>query len=408
VLITLAVSLLCTVALAFVSAFGRYNTAEMTLEKLVKTLRAADVDTLLEDTELGLGERTERDIMQRGLEEYNQILSAFSSCSTEGLAQYRKLKQTVMLKGEEAFKKLPGETQRQIKDGSKDRWVLQAGLEALGPEARYGIDDPGVLMDEAQAARQVGRVGLEVLASQGVTDLPDLETLESWSKKAKPSQKALLARVRAAGQEAIDKILKDATSAGLKRLKGLNVRDRKSVQNASYRLWVVTKGIDLLDEQDRDMVSGPEMFLDTADEEDEARRLCLLILPPAQRALIEGRNYHDFMAKRDDYIHSTGKERYQRFLGALFKSCKYDVVESRLSGEDPLDLFRISKATLVVRWRECQGGARLLGEELTFRYEAGTWRFEASPQEPAPEPQPPPAEQKPAAEPPAPDSGGKP
>jgi hypothetical protein len=381
VLITLAVSLLCTIALAVISAIGSYNTAETTLAKLVKALNAADVDTLIDDPELGFREQAERDMQQRGLEEYNQILSAFSACSTAGLEQYKTLKQTVLLRGEEAFKKLPGDRQRTIKQQSKTTWLLENGLDALGKEGSRGIEDAAVFEDPERAAPHVVRLGLEALAQKGEENLPDAETLGSW-KKPKTAQKALIARVKSAGQDVLDRLRKEAISAGLKRFKGLTPRERKHLSSASYQLWVVTRGVELLDEQERDLVTSPEMFLETTDEQAEARRLCLLILPPAQRALIEGRDYDDFMAKRDDYIRSTGRERYERFLSALFRSCEYEVVKSTLSGDDPHDLLRISTAHFSLRWKECPGAARFLGEELTFHYKDGSWRFEPDAAEP--------------------------
>ncbi len=375
VLITLAVSLLCTIALAVISALGSYNTAETTLAKLVKALNAADVDTLIEDPELGFRERAERDMQQRGLEEYNQILSAFSACSTAGLEQYRTLKQTVLLRGEEAFKKLPGDQQRTIKQQSKTTWLLENGLDALGKEGSRGIDDPAIFEDADRASPHLLRLGLEVLAEKGEESLPDAQTMASWTKP-KTAQKALLARVKNAGESALDKVRKEAISAGLKRFKSLTPRERKNISSASYDLWVVTRGVELLEEQERDLVTGPEMFLESTDEEAEARRLCLLILPPAQKALIEGRDYDDFMAKRDDYVRSTGRERYERFLAALFRSCEYEIVGSTLSGDDPHDLLRISTAHYTLRWKECPGAAQFLGEELTFHYRDGSWRLE--------------------------------
>lgn len=375
VLITLAVSVLCTVALAVVNAFGRYNTAEMTLAKLVKALNAADVDTLLEDPEMGFRERAERDMSQRGFEEYNQILSAFGTCETAGLEQYRTLKQTVMLRGEEAFKKLPGETQRAIRAKSKDDWMVANGLEVLGKEGNRGISDAASFQDPEKARMHVLRLGLEELEARGEENLPGIDEVLSW-KKPKTSQKALLGKIDKAGQEAFERLHKDATSAGLKRFKSLTPRERKAISSASYKLWVVTKGVELLDEQDRELVTSPEMFLDTTDEEAEARRLCLLILPAAQKTLIEGRNYEDFMAKRDDYIRSTGRERYERFLKALFRTCKYEIVDSDLSGDDPYDLLKISTATFTLHWNDCPGAAKFLGEELSFHFENGSWRFQ--------------------------------
>ncbi|MBW2262597.1 MAG: hypothetical protein JRG91_11540 [Deltaproteobacteria bacterium] len=375
VLITLAVSLLCTIALAVISAFGSYNTAETTLAKLVKALIAADLDTLIEDPELGFKERAERDIKQRGLEEYNQILSAFNACSTAGLEQYKTLQQTVLLRGEEAFKKLPGDQQRTIKQKSKTTWLLQNGLAALGKEGNRGIDDPAVFEDPKRATPHVTRLGLAALAAKGEENLPDAETLSSWTKP-KTAQKALIARVKSAGEGILEKLRKEAVSAGLKRFKSLTPRERKNISSASYRLWVVTKGVELLEEQERELVTGPEMFLETTDEEAEARRLCLLILPPAQKALLEGRDYDDFMAKRDDYIRSTGRERYERFLAALFRSCEYEIVKSTMSGDDSHDLLRISTAQFSLRWKECPGAAQFLGRELTFHYQDGSWRFE--------------------------------
>lgn len=374
VLITLAVSLLCTIALAVISVFGSYNTAETTLAKLVKALNTADVDTLLDDPELGFRERAERDMQQRGLEEYNQILSAFATCSTTGLEQYRTLKQTVLLRGEEAFKKLPGDQQRAIKQQSKTTWLLESGLEALGKEGSRGIDDPAVFEDPDRAAAHVTRLGLEALGAKGEENLPDAETIASW-KKPKTAQKALLAKIANAGKGVLDKLRKEAIAAGLKRFKSLTPRERKNISSASYRLWVVTKGVELLDEQERELVTTPEMFLESTDEEAEARRLCLLILPPAQKALIEGRDYDDFMAKREDYIRSTGRERYERFLAALFRECEYEVIRSTLSGDDVHDLLRISTAHFTLRWKECPGAAQFLGEELTFHYRDGSWRF---------------------------------
>ncbi len=374
VYITLGVSLVCAGVLAAVHLMSNYTTAQTTLDRLFSTLGKGDVDTLLSDPELGFEERAQKDIRQRGLEEYNKIMAAFSTCATAGQERYRALKQTVLLRGDEAFKKLSADEQKKIRQKSRDQWIVEAGLGALGKEACGGIEDPAVLGDPLAAEPLLVPMGLARLEKAGEKGLPSATEMAAWNKPTK-QQKEILERVRAAGEAAIADVSENVLATGNKLFKGLPARERKQIAGLSHQMWVIEKGMELLDEEDRLLVTGPEMFLDDADEEKESRILCLAIMPPAKKALIEGRDYEDFAAKREDYIGSTGKERYQHFLEVLFAGCDYEVVETTLSGNDPYDLLRISRATYVLRYRGCPGAAEYLGDTFVFEFDGRSWRY---------------------------------
>jgi hypothetical protein len=398
VYITLGVSVTCVVTLAIVHMLGQYNTAQTTLDRLITALSRGDVDTLISDRELGFSERASNDLRQRGLEEYNKIMAAFSTCSTAGLERYRSLRTTVLLRGEEAFKKLPADKQREIRQQSRDTWELEAGLKALGAEGCGGIDDPAVFTDPVEAEPYLLTLGLKRMAeskeSEEQDDLPALDELKSWNKKPTKQQRDVIARVRASGEEALAQIEKDVRTTGGKLFKGLPARERKEINAHSRNLWIIEKGIELLDDEEKVLISGPDMFLDDADEDEQARLLCMEILPPAKKALLEGRDYADFTAKREDYIRSTGRERYEHFLKVLFASCKHEVVQTTLSGNDPFDLMRISRATYILQWKDCQGAAGYLGETLTFQFDGRSWNLvtQVQVQPKAAEPVAPPAE----------------
>jgi hypothetical protein len=388
VYITLAICILCAVVLGIIHALGQYNTAEITLERLVATLAEGDVDTLMEDPELGFGEKARKDVRQRGLEEYNKIMAAFQSCTTVGLERYRSLRQTVVLRGEEAFKKLPNDEQREIRQRSRDEWILGKGLEELGPEAAGGIEEVSVFLDDDEAAEHVLRLGHGRLSEENEEALPPLQEIRSWAarpaKALSRHQKETLARVREAGGDALDDIRDKVEEAGARLFRSLSGRERRAINTMSRDMWILEEGVSQLDEEERMLVSSPEMFLEDADEEQQAREMCMLLLPPAKKALIEGRDYEDFTAKREDYIKSTGRERYVHFLEVLFSGCEYDIVETDLAGHDPFDLMRISRATFTLKWKGCPGAASYLGETLTFRFDGRSWRYAAKAR---PEPQ---------------------
>lgn len=379
VYITLGVSLVTAITLGVVHGLGSYTTSQTTLEKLIKTLKAGDVEALMQDPELGFSERASRDVRQRGLEEYNKIMSAFASCETAGLERYRALEQTIWLRGEEAFKKLPYSEQKQIRQKSRSEWILTHGHEALGAEACAGIEEPAVFTDPEKAAPWVLKLGHARLSEEQTEGLPPVEEIRSWAARSakalsKP-QKELLAKVRSAGQDQLDELREKVDDTGTRMFKALPARERRTIANRSRDLWIIEKGIEQLDEEDQMLASDPEAFLEDADEKEQARKLCLQILPPAKKALLQGRDYKDFTAKREDYIRSTGRERYVHFLSVLFAGCEYEVAETTLAGDDPYDLLRISRATYRVKWKGCPGAAEYLGETLTFRFDGRSWRY---------------------------------
>ncbi len=375
-LVTLGVSALCAASLWIVHLAGNHGTAVTTLDRLVEALEKGDVAALESDPDLGFGERAERDSRQRGLEEYNKILAAFQACETAGLERYGKIEQAVLLGGEEAFKKLPPDQQKSIRQSSKQEWLLRRGLEEVGKDAARGITDPTVLSDPSKAEPVLIPLGIAALQAKGETGLPTADEFASWKGKPSPLQKAAMERIREAGSKVIDGVAKDAMAAGQKLFKGLTPRERKIISTDSYNRWIMSEGIETLDEEDRALVTGPEMFLETADEDAEARRICTLVLPEHMKALIEGRAYEDFTSKREDYVKSTGREKYSRFLGVIFGSCDHRVESVVLSGDDPWDLFRISHARIRVDWQGCPGASEYLGEELVFRFDGHSWQFE--------------------------------
>ena len=371
-----AVSLLFVLVFSLIHTFSKYVTPTGTIEKFVGALKKGDVDTLQSDPELNFRERALSDIRKRGLEEYNKVSGAFDACLEAGMDKYNAVRQSVMARGEEIFKQLPAENQRHIRTLSKMTWIYGAGLKSMDKESRQGAEGAAVFIDDEKRDRFMLELGRRALASEGVKDLPDVGTLmkKNYSTGRPPTGSAH-AKMIEKGRDALDELKKKVHAAGSKEFAQLPKDEQEKLARQSKHDFIVKQGTINAREQDRPFISGPDMFALDADEEKEAIRLCPSLIPKAKKELISGKDYKEFITKKDMYIMQTGREKYEKFLVALLGECSYEIKKISSYGTDEFDLIRTSKAQIEIEWIECSGVETFLPSVLSLELDEGKWRI---------------------------------
>jgi hypothetical protein len=367
-------------SLCFVAVFAviqrtiKTTTPSGTFEKLIAAFKRGDVEMLLGDRELNFKERALSDIRKRGLEEYNKVGSAFEVCIAEGLKKYQTLKTDVTTKGEEAFKDLPSEQQRYIRGLSKNLWMYTKGMDAVPEAGQAGITAPAVFIDQGKAVPYILKLGRAALAAQGEKNLPDIASLEKKKyPKGAPPKSSVHAKILDEGAKAFEELKKKVAAAGMKAFSALPKEERDLIDKESKMRFIVEHGMEGLTPEDRDLITGPQMFFDSVDAKQEAARLCLPYISESQVELISGKNYTEFTTQKNVYIMKAGREKYEKFLKALFRGCNYKIKETRAVGEDEFDLVRASKVALEIEWSECSGVETFIPSTFLFELEEGKW-----------------------------------
>ncbi|MFH1438237.1 MAG: hypothetical protein ABIJ56_21190 [Pseudomonadota bacterium] len=371
-----AVSLLFVLVFSLIHANSKYVTPTGTIDKFVSALKKGDVDTLQSDPELNFRERALSDIGKRGLEEYNKVSGAFDACLVAGMDKYKAVRQSIMARGEEIFKQLPAEHQRNIKTQSKMTWIYGAGLKSMDKESRQGAEGAAVFMDDEKRDLFILELGRRALEPEAVEDLPTVDALmKKKYSTGRPPNGSAHAKIIEKGREAFDELKKKVLAAGSKEFAQLPKDEQEKLARQSRHDFIVKQGTINAQDQDRPLIPGPDMFAIDADEEKEAIRLCAPLLSKANRELIEDRDYEDFITKKDMYIMQTGRDKYEKFLVALLGECGYEIKKISSYGTDEFDLMRTSQAQVEIKWIECSGVETFLPPVLSLELDEGKWRI---------------------------------
>ena len=375
-IVIFTVSLIFVLVFYLIHALSKYVTPTGTVEKFVSALKKGDVDTLQSDPELNFRERALSDIEKRGLEEYNKVGGAFDACLDAGLEKYESVQQSVMAKGEEIFKLLPSEQQRHIRTLSKMTWIYGTGLKSMDKESRKGAEEAAVFIDDEKRDRFILELGSRTLESEGVKDLPAVDALmKKKYSTGRPPKGSAHAEMIKKGRDEFDELKKKVYTTGSKEFSKLPKDEQEKLARQSKHDFIVKHGTKNAQDQDRAFISGPDMFAIDTDEKKEALRLCMPMLSKAKRELIKGKDYEDFITKKDMYIMQTGRDKYEKFLVALLGECSCEIKKVSSFGKDEFDLIRTSKAQVEIEWIECSGVETFMPSSLWLELDEGKWRI---------------------------------
>jgi len=341
-----------------------------TIDKLVTAFKNGDVEMLMTDPELNFRERALKDMEKRGLEEYNKVDAAFDKCLEVGLDKYRKLKSEIVVRGEEAYKNLSQDEQKYIKALSKNEWIFTRGVEEVAGQDLMGVDDPTVFFDEDKEDAFI-----QSLVGKQEEGAPAAEKGKGKKKTTKKGQSKGGGAVR----EAFEDLKKKVYAAGSKAFLALPREERDLLERKSRMDFVIREGMKGMGQEDLQLIAGPEIFAEGADEEVEAAALCLPLVSPGQQELLKGKDYIDFITKKDHYIMKTGREKYETFLRALFGQCSYEITKTKAYGKDVFDIIRVSRAAVELRWKGCKGVETFIPPSFMLELKEGKWRINLEP-----------------------------
>lgn len=374
-IVVFAVSLVFIIIFSLVHTFSKYITPSGTTDKLIAAFKKGDVETLLSDPELNFRERALSDIEKRGLEEYNKVDLAFEKCLEVGLLKYKALKSHVLTKGEDAYKSLPADEQRFIRSLSKTVWIYERGMEEIGKNDLLKESDPYVFIDDEKIEAYILKLGKKAVES-GEADA----IASPKSKKKKPVKEPSVkppgqARNHEVGKELYEELKKRVYAAGSKAFSELPKEERGVLERKSKTEYIIEQGLKNLTPEDRALISSPSMFAEDADQKVESSKLCSPLISKSQRDLIEGKDYKDFVTKKNVYITKTGREKYEKFLQALFSGCEYEITRTNAYGKDAFDLIRVSRVSMEIEWKECSGVETFIPSVFLLELKDGKWRF---------------------------------
>ena len=370
-IVVFVLSSVFVITFAVARHFTKAVTPSGTIDKLVTAFKNGDVETLLTDPELNFRERALKDIEKRGLEEYNKVDAAFDQCLEVGLDKYRKLRSEIVIRGEEAYKDLSQDDQKYIKALSKNEWIFSRGMEEIAGQDLMGVDDPTVFFDEEK-----GEAFIQSLLGKEEEGETPAEKGKGKKKTAKKGQ----AKGGGAMREAFEDLKKKVYAAGSKAFLALPREERDLLERKSRMDFVIREGMKGLSQEDMQLVRGPEIFAEGADEEVEAAALCLPLVSLAQQELLKGKDYKDFISKKDHYIMKTGREKYEKFLQALFGQCSYEIAKTKAYGKDLFDIIRVSRAAVELSWKGCKGVETFIPPSFMLELRDGKWRIVEEPE----------------------------
>jgi len=353
--------------------FTKTVTPSGTINKLVTAFKNGDVEMLLTDPDLNFRERALKDMEKRGLEEYNKVDAAFDECVKLGLDKYRKLKSEIVVRGEEAYKNLSQDEQKYVKALSKNEWIFTRGMEEVGGQDLMGIKDPYVFFDEAKA-----EAFLQSLAGKTEEGAQDAD---KGKGKKKTVKKGSGKGGGGAAREAFENLKKTVYTAGSKAFLALPREERDLLERKSRMDFVIREGMKGIGQEDLQLIKGPEIFAEGADENIEAAALCMPLISPGLQELLEGKDYNEFITKKDHYIMKTGREKYETFLRALFGQCSYEVTKTKAFGKDVFDIIRVSRAAVELRWKGCKGVETFIPHSFVLELNEGKWRIIMEPKQ---------------------------
>jgi hypothetical protein len=365
-IVVFVLSAIFVVTFSVVRHYTKTVTPSGTIDKLVTAFKNGDVEMLLTDPELNFRERALKDIEKRGLEEYNKVDKAFDQCLEVGLDRYRKLKSEVVVRGEEAYKNLSQDEQKYIKALSKNAWIYGRGMEEIAGQDFMGVDDPTVFFDEAK-----GEAFIQALVEKQAEGAPAAEKGKGKKKTAKKGQ----GKGEGAARDAFEDLQKKVYAAGSKAFLALPREERDLLERKSRMDFVIREGMKVLGQEDLQLLRGPEVFAEGVDENAEAAALCLPLVSPAQQELLKGKDYKDFTSKKDHYIMKTGREKYEKFLQALFGQCSYEITRTKAYGKDAFDIIRVSRAAVELSWKGCKGVETFIPPTFMLELKEGKWRI---------------------------------
>jgi hypothetical protein len=364
-IVVFILSSIFVITFAVARHFTKTVTPSGTINKLVTAFKNGDVEMLMTDPELNFRERALKDIEKRGLEEYNKVDAAFDQCLEVGLDKYRKLKSEVMVRGEEAYKDLSQDEQKYVKALSKNEWIFSRGMEEIAGQDLMGVEDPAVFFDEEK-----GEAFIQTLLGKQEGGETPADKGKGKKKTAKKGQGK-----GGAVRDAFEELRKKVYAAGSKAFLALPREERDLLERKSRMDFVIREGMKGLSQEDLQIVRGPEIFAEGADENVEAAALCIPLVSLAQQELLKGKDYKDFISKKDHYIMKTGREKYEKFLQALFGQCSYEIAKTKAYGKDLFDIIRVSRAAVELRWKGCKGVETFIPPSFMLELREGKWRI---------------------------------
>lgn len=361
--------------LAIVGYVGDHAHPRSAVSRWRAVVSRGDLGTLLRDERLG-GRRWIRALIQeQGTADYNRVLGIYDRAAELGQAEYRRLHETVIRQGEQAFAALPDPEQRAVSSRSHDEWVCANGV-ARVPEA--GALGGCATLRAAPSPQLLQRLGTPELDADEQALLANRATNDP-AVLADVTLAELANRRDALGQRVLERLRERVEREGDRAFRRLDWSERDAVDRQSRERFVRDRGFASLPPSDRARVGQVDGLFDESSQLPTA--LGMQQLPEAERREVQGRSREDFVARRARYIEDAGSRLAQQLLISSFGSAQVRVEKLYVHGSGGRDLLRRNAARAELSWSSLGSGVMTpssialhwSSEHVDWRIDEVTW-----------------------------------
>lgn len=364
------------------AAFRPHAGVRSTVDRVQTVLGLGDVTTLRTDARLGLRHWADGLVGALGQGEFNRVLAIYNRAEALGREELDRLRGAVFGGGQAAYDALPWEERRDIDGRSHDAWVFTQGVGRVAEAQGVAW---AVWARPTPDADVVKRLGAAALSEEERALLADRPAGDP-ALAADPMLARLAGRRTTQGERAFLRLRDRVRQEGERQFRRLHHRERARIDQQSHDDYIFSRGMGALSADDRQKVSGPEVFTDDAAAEAARERLGLARLTAAERAEVSGRSRAAFAAAHDAFVEREGRRLAQAALRERFHGAAWSAERLRVHGHGGRDLIRRAGAVVELRWQRLGAGTLVPPSRVSLRWVSPTrmWvvsnvRWEAAP-----------------------------